>query len=97
MAYFLQILCGDFVALPGSPIIREAKCPLRRPDSIGKEVITMAKSSGNRSPQADRDNRANQMNPNNDAYWQARGDDERPGDWATRSDDNPSDDASERK
>jgi hypothetical protein len=27
------------------------------------------------------DNRANQMNPNNDAYWQSRGDDERPDDW----------------
>ena len=29
----------------------------------------------------ERDNRANQMNPNNDAYWQARGYDERPDDW----------------
>ena len=27
------------------------------------------------------DNRANQLNPNNDAYWQARGWDERPDDW----------------
>jgi hypothetical protein len=27
------------------------------------------------------DNRANQMNPNNDAYWQARGESERPDDW----------------
>ena len=27
---------------------------------------------------ADRDNHANQLNPNNDAYWQARGEDERP-------------------
>lgn len=26
------------------------------------------------------DNRANQMNPNNDAYWQSRGYDERPDD-----------------
>ena len=27
------------------------------------------------------DNRADQMNPNNDAYWQSRGHDERPDDW----------------
>lgn len=26
-------------------------------------------------------NRSNQMNPNNDAYWQSRGYDERPPDW----------------
>ena len=30
---------------------------------------------------SDRDNHANQMNPNNDAYWQTRGYDERPEDW----------------
>ena len=30
------------------------------------------------------DNRANQMNPNNDAYHQARGLDERPDDWQDR-------------
>ena len=34
--------------------------------------------------QADTDNRANQMNPNNDAYWQSRGEDERPDDWEAR-------------
>ena len=28
-----------------------------------------------------RNNHANQMNPNNDAYWQARGYNERPNDW----------------
>jgi len=27
------------------------------------------------------DNHANQLNPNNDAYWEARGEDERPDDW----------------
>ena len=32
------------------------------------------------------DNHANQMNPNNDAYWQSRGWDERPNDWDERSD-----------
>jgi hypothetical protein len=30
------------------------------------------------------ENRANQLNPNNDAYWQSRGWDERPDDWEER-------------
>ena len=29
----------------------------------------------------DLDNHANQLNPNNDAYWESRGYDERPEDW----------------
>ena len=32
----------------------------------------------------DLDNHANQMNPNNDAYWESRGFDERPDDWEDR-------------
>ena len=35
--------------------------------------------------QSDHNNRSNQMNPNNDAYWQARGWDNRPEDWKERS------------
>ena len=35
----------------------------------------------------DRDNHADQLNPNNDAYWQSRGEDERPEDWQQRSGD----------
>lgn len=31
--------------------------------------------------QSDLDNHANQLNPNNDAYWESRGYDERPDDW----------------
>lgn len=31
--------------------------------------------------QEDLDNHSNQLNPNNDAYWQSRGYDERPEDW----------------
>lgn len=31
--------------------------------------------------QSDLDNHANQLNPNNDAYHQSRGEDERPEDW----------------
>jgi hypothetical protein len=35
-------------------------------------------------PNDDRDNHANQLNSNNDAYWQSRGEDERPDDWQER-------------
>ena len=37
--------------------------------------------------QSDQDNRADQLNPNNDAYWQSRGDDERPDDWEEKASD----------
>ncbi len=37
------------------------------------------------SRQSDLDNHANQMNPNNDTYWESRGEDERPDDWVERS------------
>lgn len=37
------------------------------------------------NPKDDNDNHSNQMNPNNDAYWDSRGwDDGRPDDWADR-------------
>ena len=42
--------------------------------------------------QSDLDNHANQLNPNNDAYWQSRDYDERPDDWdekTTESDAKP--------
>lgn len=32
------------------------------------------------------DNHSNQLNPNNDAYWQSRGYDDRPDDWDDRED-----------
>lgn len=38
------------------------------------------------STKSDDDNRANQLNDNNDAYWQSRGCDERPDDWEDRPD-----------
>ncbi len=34
----------------------------------------------------DMDNHSNQLNPNNDAYWESRGYDERPDDWEDRID-----------
>ena len=36
-------------------------------------------------PDRNDDNHANQMNPNNDAYWSSRGHDERPDDWQNAS------------
>lgn len=37
--------------------------------------------------QHDIDNRADQLNPENDAYWQSRGEDVRPDDWQEQLDD----------
>ena len=37
------------------------------------------------SRQTDLDNHANQMNPNHDAYWESRGQDDRPSDWEERA------------
>lgn len=36
--------------------------------------------------QSDLDNHADQLNPNNDAFWESRGWDERPDDWEDRVD-----------
>lgn len=36
--------------------------------------------------QHDTDNRADQLNPDNDAYWQSRGEDDRPDDWQEQLD-----------
>ncbi|MDT3297517.1 MULTISPECIES: hypothetical protein [Shewanella] len=35
----------------------------------------------------DDDNRSQQLNPEHDAYWQSRGEDERPEDWQVQLDD----------
>lgn len=43
----------------------------------------MAKSRGG-SGKAGADNRANQLNRNNDVYWQERGYKQRPDDWQSR-------------
>ncbi len=37
------------------------------------------------SKKADRDNRANRLNPNNNTYWTDRGYDNRPDDWKDRN------------
>lgn len=36
------------------------------------------------SQKSDQGNHANQLNPNNDAYWESRGYDDRPEDWDDR-------------
>ncbi len=38
---------------------------------------------------SDRDNHANQLNPNNDAYWQSRGDEELPLNWEDEQSESP--------
>lgn len=35
----------------------------------------------------DNDNHSNQCNPNNDAYWESRGCDERPDEWEDQTED----------
>lgn len=44
-----------------------------------KEVKIVSKSND--------DNHSNQCNPNNDAYWESRGEDERPDDWEEQTED----------
>jgi hypothetical protein len=39
------------------------------------------KATEKRDPKDDLDNYADQLNPNNDAYWDSRGYDGRPDDW----------------
>ena len=48
-----------------------------------KEVIKVAKSRSG-GGKAGADNRANQLNPNNDVYWQGRKYNQRPDDWQSR-------------
>ena len=37
------------------------------------------------------DNHANQMNPNNETYWESRGYDDRPDDWDSQSNEDRND------
>ncbi len=37
------------------------------------------------SRESDQDNHADQLNPNNEAYWQSRDEDERPDDWVEKA------------
>ena len=44
----------------------------------------MSKRSSQQQTDPDQKNRPEQLNRNNDAFWQSRGYDERPSDWQTR-------------
>jgi hypothetical protein len=41
---------------------------------------------GGDQSKANQDNHGNQLNPNNDAYWQSRGEKDRPDDWDQEED-----------
>ena len=49
------------------------------------------------SRQSDLDNHANQLNPNNDAYWESRGSDERPDDLKEQVETEPEEKSKEEK
>ena len=46
----------------------------------------MSRYDGDHHSKDENDNHANQMNPNNDAYWESRGHDERPDDREDQAD-----------
>lgn len=47
---------------------------------------TYAPNEEQKMTKSDDDNHSNQCNPNNDAYWESRGEDQRPDDWEERTD-----------
>ena len=47
-------------------------------------IVVTASEIVRANSQDDADNRSDQMNPNNDAYWDSRGEDGRPDDWENR-------------
>ena len=55
------------------------------PEALRKQLLRVqsAAAAGIRTVDAD-DNRKSQLNPNNDAFWQARGFPKRPDDWKAR-------------
>lgn len=56
--------------------------------SCDTDVLFITKKEGKITLTKDNnDNHANQLNPNNDAYWESRGYEERPDDWEERSED----------
>ena len=54
----------------------------RRTRGDGSKSTTQSgDKKGNKSTRVDHNNRADQLNPNNDAYWKARKHNARPNDW----------------
>ena len=70
------------------------RLPLDRTDERNANLINTMSHHQSHGPrdddsdksQADLDNHANQLNSNNDAYWDSRGEDGRPDDWEDRED-----------
>ena len=54
---------------------------------VQPEQQTKTNKGENNMAKHDDDNRSQQLNPEHDAYWQSRGEDERPEDWEERLDD----------
>jgi hypothetical protein len=46
---------------------------------------SMSRYHGDEHSKAERDNHTNQLNPNNDAFWESRGHDDRPDDWEVQA------------
>lgn len=57
------------------------KLKMRYPKSIQSRNFKKKPIKKMSNSKSDLDNFSNQLNPNNDAYWQSRGHDERPDDW----------------
>src|SRR3954452_6169976 len=78
--YYCVAACSNGIHIPRRGHL-ELAIPAR--SALNLEDVEMTKRSSDHS-QAEIDNRANQLNPEHDAYWQSRGEDERPEDWDTR-------------
>jgi hypothetical protein len=52
---------------------------------LGQGRNRFSRVEGILSRQSDLDNHANQLNRNNETYWESRGEDDRPDDWEQRS------------
>ena len=57
-----------------------------RPLAISENPAARNKRRTSMATKDDLDNHADQLNPNNDAYWESRGWDGRPDDWEDRQD-----------
>ena len=66
------------------------KSALQRGNKKGNKPTPVPRKA-NKSIRVNHNNRADQLNRNNDAYWKARKYDERPNDWESRSSDDSSD------
>ena len=68
-----------------SAALQQLKKKSQSPELLRKHLLKIqsAAAAGIRTVDAG-DNRKDQLNPNNDAFWQARGFSKRPDDWKSR-------------